>query len=122
MGKTYRSDSRILGIDSDLFFSGRVFCNSLRGESGDLPFSFLQCFALTSLSQSLAGVIPTPAGIGSVEAVFTLLFRRLLPEAKALSAVLLYRFATMLLPCAIGAFFVLGERIISLHRKKRTAD
>ena len=89
---------------------------------GDLPFSFLQCFALTSLSQSLAGVIPTPAGIGSVEAVFTLLFRRLLPEAKALSAVLLYRFATMLLPCAIGAFFVLGERIIYLHRKKRTAD
>ena len=77
---------------------------------------------VTSLSQSLAGVIPTPAGIGSVEAVFTLLFRRLLPEAKALSAVLLYRFATMLLPCAIGAFFVLGERIISLHRKKRTAD
>lgn len=99
-----------------------VFCNSLGGEYGDLPFSFLQCFALTSLSQSLAGVIPTPAGIGSVEAVFTLLFRRLLPEAKALSAVLLYRFATMLLPCAIGAFFVLGERIISLHRKKRTAD
>ena len=99
-----------------------VFCNSLGGEYGDLPFSFLQCFALTSLSQSLAGVIPTPAGIGSVEAVFTLLFRRLLPEAKALSSVLLYRFATMLLPCAIGAFFVLGERIISLHRKKRTAD
>lgn len=95
-----------------------VFCNSLGGEYGDLPFSFLQCFALTSLSQSLAGVIPTPAGIGSVEAVFTLLFRRLLPEAKALSAVLLYRFATMLLPCAIGAFFVLGERIISLHRKR----
>lgn len=23
-GKTYRSDSRILGIDSDLFFSGRI--------------------------------------------------------------------------------------------------
>lgn len=99
-----------------------VFCNSLGGGYGDLPFSFLQCFALTSLSQSLAGVIPTPAGIGSVEAVFTLLFRRLLPEAKALSAVLLYRFTTMLLPCAIGAFFVLGERIVSLHRKKRTAD
>lgn len=59
-----------------------VFCNSLGGEYGDLPFSFLQCFALTSLSQSLAGVIPTPAGIGSVEAVFTLLFRRLLPAAK----------------------------------------
>lgn len=73
----------------------------------------------SDLPQPVAGgVIPTPAGIGSVEAVFTLLFRRLLPEAKALSAVLLYRFATMLLPCAIGAFFVLGERIISLHRKR----
>ena len=87
-----------------------------------LPFTALQCFSLTALSQSLAGIISTPAGIGSVEAVFVLLFRRLLPEAKALSAVVLYRFDTMLLPCAIGAFFVLGERIVSLHRKKRTAD
>ena len=96
-----------------------VFRNSLFGGSGNLPFSFLQCFALTSLSQSLAGVIPTPAGIGSVEAVFTLLFRRLLPEAKALSAVLLYRFATMLLPCVIGAFFVIGEKIISSGKSKK---
>ena len=88
----------------------------------DLPFTALQCFSLTALSQSLAGIIPTPAGIGSVEAVFVLLFRRLLPEAKALSAVVLYRFDTMLLPCAIGAFFVLGERIVSLHRKKRITD
>lgn len=88
----------------------------------DMPFTALQCFSLTALSQSLAGVIPTPAGIGSVEAVFVLLFRRLLPEAKALSAVVLYRFDTMLLPCAIGAFFVLGERIVSLHRKKRITD
>ena len=108
----------------EFFLPGGILCTEPVGQqiTGSLPFSFLQCFALTSLSQSLAGVIPTPAGIGSVEAVFTLLFRRLLPEAKALSAVLLYRFATMLLPCAIGAFFVLGERIISLHRKKRTAD
>lgn len=99
-----------------------VFCNSLGGEYGDLPFSFLQCFALTSLSQSLAGVIPTPAGIGSVEAVFTLLFRRLLPEAKALSAVLLYRFATMLLPCVIGAFFVIGEKIVSAHNARNKKE
>lgn len=62
--------------------------------------AFLQCFSLTALSQSLAGVIPTPAGIGSVEAVFVLLFRRLLP-------------------CAIGAFFVIGEKFVSLRSKKR---
>ena len=97
-----------------------VFCNS--SATGDLPFTALQCFSLTALSQSLAGVIPTPAGIGSVEAVFVLLFRRLMPEAKALSAVVLYRFDTMLLPCAIGAFFVLGEKIVSLRRKKAAAD
>lgn len=90
--------------------------------AGDLPFTALQCFSLTALSQSLAGVIPTPAGIGSVEAVFVLLFRRLLPEARALSAVVLYRFATMLLPCAIGAFFVLGEKIVTLRRKKNMAN
>ncbi len=89
--------------------------------AGDLPFTALQCFSLTALSQSLAGVIPTPAGIGSVEAVFVLLFRRLLPEGKALSAVVLYRFDTMLLPCAIGAFFVLGEKIVSRHKKKKAA-
>lgn len=98
-----------------------VLRDSLSGASPSaaavLPFSFLQCFSLTALSQSLAGVIPTPAGIGSVEAVFTLLFRRLLPEARALSTVVLYRFDTMLLPCAIGVFFVLGEKIFS-HRKK----
>ena len=58
------------------------------------------------------------AGIGSVEAVFVLLFRRLLPEAKALSTVVLYRFDTMLLPCVIGAFFVAGEKIASLRSKK----
>ena len=93
-----------------------------RGSSTvDLPFTALQCFSLTALSQSLAAVIPTPAGIGSVEAVFVLLFRRLLPEGKAMSAVVLYRFDTMLLPCAIGAFFILGERIVSRHKKKETA-
>lgn len=96
-----------------------VFHHSLLQGSVDLPFSFLQCFALTSLSQSLAGVIPTPAGIGSVEAVFTLLFRRLLPEAKALSAVLLYRFTTMLLPCIVGAFFVSADKLISSRQKHR---
>lgn len=90
--------------------------------TGDLPFTALQCFSMTALSQSLAGVIPTPAGIGSVEAVYVLLFRRLLPEAKALSAVVLYRFDTMLLPCAIGALFVLGEKISSFRRKKAITD
>lgn len=96
-----------------------VLKDSLAGSSTPLPFTFLQCFSLTALSQSLAGVIPTPAGIGSVEAVFVLLFRRLLPEAKALSTVVLYRFDTMLLPCAIGAFFVIGEKFVSLRSKKR---
>ena len=96
-----------------------VFHHSLLQGSVDLPFSFLQCFALTSLSQSLAGVIPTPAGIGSVETVFTLLFRRLLPEARALSAVLLYRFTTMLLPCIVGAFFVSADKLISSRQKHR---
>ena len=90
------------------------------GSRTSLPFTALQCFSLTALSQSLAGVIPTPAGIGSVEAVFVLLFRRLLPEAKALSAVVLYRFDTMLLPCAIGAFFVLGDKVLTACSKKHS--
>ena len=38
-----------------------------------------------------------------------------------MSAVILYRFATMLLPCVIGAFFVLGEKIVSRCRMRAVA-
>lgn len=58
--------------------------------------------SLTALSFMLAGVIPAPAGMGSVEVVFILLFTRVISSAKAVSAMLLLRFATNGVPFVVG--------------------
>ena len=58
--------------------------------------------SLTALSFMLAGVIPAPAGMGSVEVVFILLFTRVISSAKAVSAMLLLRFATNGVPVVVG--------------------
>ncbi|MFR8426467.1 MAG: hypothetical protein ACLVCH_01450 [Roseburia inulinivorans] len=66
-----------------------------------------QVLAITSLSVMLAAVIPSPAGIGSTEFVFT----TLLPESSARawrgSASLLYRFGTFVFPFLVGTVVVL---------------
>lgn len=63
----------------------------------------METLAVTAVCVMLAAVIPTPAGIGSSEFVLIGLFSGLVgaPAAGAMS--LLYRFATFVFPCAIGA-------------------
>ena len=78
-----------------------------------------QAMAITSLSVMLAAVIPTPAGIGSTEFVFTMLFAGLVGMGDAGSATLLYRFATFVLPFLIGAVIVIVRRI---RQKTRPVD
>ena len=78
-----------------------------------------QAMAITSLSVMLAAVIPTPAGIGSTEFVFTMLFASLVGMGDAGSATLLYRFATFVLPFLIGAVIVIVRRI---RQKTRPVD
>ena len=80
--------------------------------------TLLQTLTVTSLVLSLAGVIPTPAGIGSIEALFLLLYSRLISQSLAASAMLLFRYATMLLPCILGGVIILIEK---LKEKNRTA-
>lgn len=63
---------------------------------------FWQSFFYTAFSIILAGVIPTPAGIGSLEFVFTLIFKSVVGSVDAISALLLYRFASYVLPFLIG--------------------
>ncbi len=70
----------------------------------------VQAMAITSLSVMLAAVIPSPAGIGSTEFVFTMLFAVVAGTGAAGSASLLYRFATFVLPFVIGAVVVLVRR------------
>lgn len=62
---------------------------------------------VTSLILMLAGIIPAPGGLGSTEGVFILLFSRIAGGIEAASAMLLYRFATYMVPCALGGICVI---------------
>ncbi len=69
-----------------------------RGEGLTLGLSII----LTSISLMLAGSIPAPAGYGSLEIVFILLFGKIISKTKIISVILLYRFATTILPFLVG--------------------
>jgi uncharacterized membrane protein YbhN (UPF0104 family) len=77
-----------------------------------------EAMAITSLSVLLAAVIPAPAGIGSTEFVFTMLFSVIVGTGAAGSATLLYRFATFVLPFVIGAFVVISRKRIEKQLNK----
>ena len=64
--------------------------------------SFIDSLSVTSLSVMLATVLPTPAGIGSTEVTFALLYNGILGTGLAGSTVLLYRFATFMFPFLLG--------------------
>ena len=81
---------------------------------GTGKITIIQAMAVTSLSVMLAAVLPSPAGIGSTEFVFTMLFAAVTTTGAAGSTSLLYRFATFVLPFAIGAVIVILRR-----RRKR---
>lgn len=84
--------------------------------------TLLQSWAITSLAFMLAAVIPSPAGIGSSEFVFTALFAVIVGTGEAGSAALLYRFATFVLPFLIGAVVVLLRRRVAKQIAKRRAS
>lgn len=78
---------------------------------GNCDITLPQTLAITSLSVMLAAVIPAPAGIGSTEVVFAMLFAVVTGADMAGAASLLYRFATFVFPFAVGAVIVVVRRI-----------
>lgn len=76
--------------------------------TGDI--NLIETMAITSLSVMLAAVLPSPAGIGSTEFVFTGLFAGIVGTGMAGSASLLYRFATFVFPFLIGVAVVIARR------------
>lgn len=72
----------------------------MRGYEG-LPPVFAA--ALMAVVFTLAGVLPAPSGFGSLELVFVLLYGKITGNAKAVSAILLFRFVTNIIPFVIGA-------------------
>ncbi|WP_373852594.1 lysylphosphatidylglycerol synthase transmembrane domain-containing protein [Tetragenococcus halophilus] len=80
----------------------------LQEEFNDIDF-FLT-FALISFTLVVSGVIPSPAGIGSFDFVYLLMFRPLSGTVDAVSSLLLYRFASYVLPFLLGFLVFLKER------------
>lgn len=58
--------------------------------------------AVTSMAVMLAAVIPTPAGIGSVEVLLTAFLTTVTDMGQAGAVALLYRFATFIFPFVVG--------------------
>ena len=79
--------------------------------AGSGQISLVHTMSITALAVMLAGVLPAPAGIGSTELVFALLFTPIVGTGLAGSASLLYRFATFVFPFVLGMFMVIGRRI-----------
>lgn len=80
----------------------------LREETSNIDF-FLT-FALISFTLVLSGVIPSPAGVGSFEFVYLFMFQPLTGTVDAVSSLLLYRFASFVLPFLLGFLVFLKER------------
>ena len=85
----------------------------LRGDHPQLGF-FLS-FGLTSFAVILAGSIPTPAGIGSFEFVYLLLFSPIVGTVDAASSMLLYRFASYVWPFLIVLIYFLVDKRRAIH-------
>ncbi len=62
----------------------------------------MESACVTALAFTLAGVIPAPGGLGSTEGVLVLLYSQITGGVAAASVMLLYRFATYMLPCIAG--------------------
>lgn len=88
--------------------------------------NYLFSFALVGFAVLLASVIPTPAGLGSFEFMFLLLFKPIVGTVDAVSAMLLYRLATLVWPFFLGFIYVLiekrqviGEEIQEIRNEKK---
>ena len=68
------------------------------------------CILLMALAFMLSGVIPAPSGAGALEFVFLLFFSRFVNTGAAVTAMLVYRFATWIFPAAVGGVFLAADR------------
>lgn len=77
--------------------------------------------ALISFTAILGGVLPAPGGIGGFEFVYVLLFRNVVGKVDAVSSLLLYRYATYLLPFLIGMIYVLFNKQRQINHEFKKA-
>lgn len=86
--------------------------------SGQCSLSIIESTMLMAVSYMLAGVIPAPSGIGSLEFVFLLFFTRFADEAAAVPAILVFRLVTWIVPFGIGGIILLFNKLkVNIIRK-----
>lgn len=78
---------------------------------GKCSLTFGESVLLMAVVYMLAGVIPAPSGIGSLEFVFLLFFEWFAEEGVTVPAILLFRFATWIVPFLIGALIFLIDKM-----------
>ena len=74
---------------------------------GQCTLSVTEGIMLMAISYMLAGVLPAPSGIGSLEFVFLLFFTRFAKESTAVPAILVFRLMIWIVPFAIGGILSL---------------
>ncbi|SEV93819.1 lysylphosphatidylglycerol synthase transmembrane domain-containing protein [[Clostridium] fimetarium] len=73
--------------------------------------SLFICLAIMSFVVAIAGVMVAPAGIGTLEFVFMLLFAGMASNDKLLLAILLYRFFAFVVPGLVGVIVVIVHKL-----------
>lgn len=73
---------------------------------GEHQLSLMLTLSLVAMASVVGGIIPSPAGIGSFDFIFVLLFSPLVGRVDAASGLLLYRFGTYVIPVLLGMFYV----------------
>ena len=68
--------------------------------------SAVDSISLIAITYILSAAIPTPSGVGSIEAVYLLLIANFINSVEAVASMLLFRFATMIVPCIIGGLYI----------------
>lgn len=71
---------------------------------------FIECTALMAVVYMLAGVIPAPSGIGSLEFVYLLFFGTFADPEITVPSLLVFRFVTWILPSLAGGLLCLYEK------------
>lgn len=79
--------------------------------ANDLTLDYWHVNAVGSLVQLIVSQWPLPGGIGGVEVTFTLMFTPLIGSIMAMSSMVLFQFATYLLPFLCGGACELVHRI-----------
>ena len=80
--------------------------------------TIMQSTMLMAVAYMLAGVIPAPSGIGSLEFVFLLFFNCFAQESNTVPSILVFRFATWIVPFVIGAIVYTADKLVHVRQTK----